>query len=251
MSIYTKYFYDGQKRGSLQSARVIIPLILEYSQPESVIDVGCGTGTWLSVCKEYGINQYLGIDGDYIDPEMLLIAEEKYLKCDLSKPFYLDKEFDLVISLEVAEHIPENCADCFVNSLVKLGPVILFSAAIPFQGGAYHVNEQWPEYWIERFQKHGHVVIDCLRKKIWQNASVDPWYAQNIFIFVRKDQLACYPLLRTEFERGCNLPFSLVHPRMWVLMHDAQAKRLLRSSWSLLPPPLRSALKQGVRRLLG
>ena len=251
MPVYKTHFYDAQSRGSWQSAREVIPLVLEYIQPETVIDVGCGIGTWLSVLKDQGIDDYWGVDGDYVDPHLLLIPEERFLRHDLSEPFFMDREFDLVISLEVAEHIPPDCADVLVNSLVKLGPVVLFSAAIPFQGGTHHVNEQWPEYWVEKFQHCGYVVIDCLRRRLWQKADVDPWYAQNIFLVVNKDRLGSYPLLKDEFEQGCNLPLSLVHPKMWTLVHEPRSKKLIRSLSFLLPPALRSSLKRGAGRLLG
>jgi 2-polyprenyl-3-methyl-5-hydroxy-6-metoxy-1,4-benzoquinol methylase len=65
----------------------------------------------------------------------------------LIQPLDLEKEFDLVVSLEVAEHLPASAADQFVNTLVKHGKKILFSAAIPGQGGQDHLNEQWPDYW--------------------------------------------------------------------------------------------------------
>ena len=70
--------------------------------------------------------------------------------------------------LEVAEHIPPECADIFVESLTwGLAPVIMFSAAVPGQGGTLHLNEQWPAYWASKFAQHGYVLIDCLRPQLW------------------------------------------------------------------------------------
>ena len=101
----------------------------------------------------------------------------------------MDREFDLVPSLEVAEHLPKPCAEEFVDSLTRLGSSILFSAAIPLQGGKHHLNEQWPAYWARYFQERGYVAIDCIRDKIWQDDNVEFWYARNILIFVRKKAL--------------------------------------------------------------
>jgi cyclopropane fatty-acyl-phospholipid synthase-like methyltransferase len=69
-SSYTKDFYELLQDGSRSSARVILPLLLELlqSQPQSVIDVGCGVATWLGVFQELGIEDCLGVDGDYVDP---------------------------------------------------------------------------------------------------------------------------------------------------------------------------------------
>ena len=68
MLAYSKYFYNSQSKGSFQSARKIIPLVLEYIHPRSVIDIGCGIGTWLLFFEEKGINDYIGIDGNYVPP---------------------------------------------------------------------------------------------------------------------------------------------------------------------------------------
>lgn len=140
--LYTKDYYKDIQGGSRRSAKVIVPLVLELIQPRSVIDVGCGVGAWLSVFKECGVRDIMGVDGDYIDKKMLQIPQERFLSFDLREPLRMDRQFDLVVSFEVAEHLPSECAERFVDSLVRLGPAILFSAAIPFQGGAHHMNEQ-------------------------------------------------------------------------------------------------------------
>lgn len=128
----------------------------------------------------------------------------------------MDRQFDLVVSLEVAEHLPSECAEIFVDSLNRLGPVILFSAAIPFQGGTHHVNEQWPDYWVKHFQEKGYVVIDYIRKQIWQNDNVERWYPQNILMFARRDYLETHPFLKREFENTTTSQLSIVHPKQYL-----------------------------------
>jgi SAM-dependent methyltransferase len=217
---YTENFFKGIQEGSYRSAKEIVPLILELVQPRSVIDIGCGAGTWLSIFKEFGIEEICGVDGDYVDAKILKIPKEQFLSLDLSKPFHLGRQFDLVLSLEVAEHLPSESADIFIDSLTRLGPVILFSAAIPHQGGTQHINEQWPEYWVELFQHRGYVAIDCLRKKIWKNPDVESWYAQNMLMFVQKDQLDASPLLKREFENTAVSQLSIVHPQKYLSLVD-------------------------------
>ena len=212
---YTKDFYDSLQEGAWQSAREIIPLVLEMIQPKSVIDVGCGIGTWLSVFKEFGVEDCLGIDGNYIDPEALQISLQEFHSFDLKQPLQIDRQFDLVVSLEVAEHLPNECAEIFVDSLTRLGSVVLFSAAIPFQGGTEHLNEQWPDYWVRHFQKCNYIVIDCLRKQLWNNKSVEPWYAQNILVFVREDCIKEYPSLEKEFLNAQTSQLAIVHPKIY------------------------------------
>jgi SAM-dependent methyltransferase len=216
-SPYKQDFYKSRQHGSLQSARIIIPLLLELIAPKSVVDVGCGVGTWLSVFKEYDIKDILGIDGEWVDKKMLMISEEQFVSHNLEEPIEIDKEFDLVMSLEVAEHIPPEKASIFIDSLTRLGPVIFFSAAIPFQIGKHHVNEQWPEYWVRHFEKHEYSVIDPIRKKIWQNDDVEYWYAQNLLVFARRDYIEAHPSLEREMENTFMSQLSLVHPKMYQL----------------------------------
>ncbi|NJK65593.1 MAG: class I SAM-dependent methyltransferase [Microcoleus sp. CSU_2_2] len=216
MQNYTEKFYNHLQKTSQESAKEIIPIVWEFVQPQRVIDVGCGTGTWLSAFKEFGVAEILGVDGDWVDIKMLEIPAENFLALDLTKPLAIDKQFDLVVSLEVAEHLPPECAKIFVGSLVKLGPVILFSAAVPCQGGTNHINEQWPDYWAKLFQEQGYVTIDCLRSKIWQNDRVKWYYAQNIFIFADREYLATNQLLQKEVDRTNIFQLSLIHPQLYL-----------------------------------
>ena len=227
MQPYTDDFYRDLQEGARRSARVIVPLVLELLQPRHVIDVGCGLGTWLSVFKECGVEDIWGVDGDHVDKTMIEIPEERFLSFDLKQPLHIERQFDLVVSLEVAEHLPEACAEAFVGSLTGLGPIVLFAAAIPFQGGTHHVNEQWPEYWADLFQQKGYVAIDCLRRKIWKNENVEWWYAQNVLIFAAQEHLKGQPLLQREYEFAGTSQLSIVHPKKylacieWSLSHYA------------------------------
>jgi SAM-dependent methyltransferase len=213
---YTSEFFRDQSDGSRRSAKEIVPLVLELIRPKSVIDVGCGVGTWLSVFRECGVDDVVGVDGDYVDRTKLEIPEDRFLPFDLTQPFRLERHFDLVVSLEVAEHLPADCGETFVDSLTRLGPVVLFSAAIPSQGGTGHVNEQWPDYWADRFRKHDHFVVDCLRKQVWQNDDIEHWYAQNTLLFVRQDRLERDSLLEKAFEQTARSQLSLVHPKQYL-----------------------------------
>src|SRR4029077_4199049 len=114
--------------------------------------------------------------------------------------------------LEVAEHLPGFSAGAFVESLKKAGPVGRFAAAIPFQGGVNHVNEQWAEYWVKLFAQRGYGVIDCIRRRIWDNEQVVYYYAQNMLIFCRRDVLQNHPALRAE-QQSVAGPLSMVHPK--------------------------------------
>lgn len=215
MSIYNEKFYDSQEQGSLRSAREILPIVLELINPASVIDVGCGLGTWLSVFIELGVKDILGLDGDWVNEDRLHIPKKKFIATDLENPIVLHRKFDLTISLEVAEHITKENSESFIKYLINQAPVILFSAAIPLQGGTNHINEQLPDYWIKIFQENGYQVIDCIRSKIWENENIDVWYIQNIFLFVEKNYLSTNEKLKKEQEKSMR-PYSIVHPNLYV-----------------------------------
>jgi 2-polyprenyl-3-methyl-5-hydroxy-6-metoxy-1,4-benzoquinol methylase len=179
---YDQAFYKKIAETARRSARQIVPTVLAYIEPKSVIDIGCGTGTWLSVFCENGITEILGVDGDFVPKGMLEIPSAQYVAFDLKHPFQCARRFDLVVSLEVAEHLPSHCAASFVASLVRLGPAVLFSAAIPGQGGTHHINEQWQDYWAELFTRHDYLPIDCVRREVWNNSEVAWWYSQNTLL---------------------------------------------------------------------
>ncbi len=107
---YEAGFYEYINQGSLNSARTIIPLLLKSLAIKSVLDVGCGQGTWMRAWQEHGVQELLGLDGPYVDRQILLIPTELFRTVDLREPFRLDRRFDLVQSLEVAEHLPHSSA---------------------------------------------------------------------------------------------------------------------------------------------
>jgi len=165
----------------------IVPKLLEHIKPASVVDVGCGLGAWLKVFQDNGVGEVLGMDGGWVDKNKLLISRDLFKEIDLTNPVFPDKKFDLVLCLEVVEHVPEKKANEILNFLSDLGEEILFSAAIPHQLGEGHINLQWPEYWIAKFKGFGYKVYDIIRPQIWSNQDIHYWYKQNTFFFSRKD----------------------------------------------------------------
>jgi SAM-dependent methyltransferase len=165
------------------AASEVVPLIMQKYNPKSVVDVGCGIATWLEVFQKHGVNSILGIDGDYVKREQLHIADEYFLAKDLELPLNLNAKFDLAICLEVAEHLKPEAAETFIDSLTQLSDVVIFSAAIPGQGGQNHINEQWLTYWEKLFNSRGFFLDDWLRSKIWNKSTVEFWYKQNMVTF--------------------------------------------------------------------
>ena len=171
------------KTHNTRAAEAFVPILFaEAGIPRSVVDVGCGTGTWLHVCKESGVGTILGIDGDNVDLNSLHIDRTEFKSFDLTKPLALDQAFELAICLEVAEHLPEASADQLVDTLCRLSDRILFSAAMPEQGGQNHLNEQFFDYWKDKFNQRGYLCRDAFRNTIWNDTRVDAWYRQNMYL---------------------------------------------------------------------
>jgi hypothetical protein len=207
-------FAEGLRERSLASARAVVPLVLDLISVKSVCDVGCGVAPWLGVFQEFGVDDILGLDGDYVDDKLLHIPADRFFACDLTMPIKLDRRFDLAISLEVAEHLPERRAAGFVHDLTALAPVVLFSAAIPGQGGAHHINEQWQSYWAQQFAVKGYVPADVIRPTIWDDETVLWWYRQNIVLYCAKNSLAAYPRLVAAVS-ATRAVRSYIHPQLY------------------------------------
>lgn len=183
---YSDVFYSYIERGSMSSAEAIFPILDSNIRFGSIVDVGCGRGAWLSVFKKLGGKLVTGIDGDYVSKSSLLIDSSEFFPHNLSTRLSLDKRFDLAMSLEVAEHIPIEAADIFIDNLIELSNVVIFSAAVIGQGGEYHVNEQPLEFWKEKFEKRGYACYDFLRTKVCDNSKVMPWYKNNILVYANE-----------------------------------------------------------------
>lgn len=201
------FFIYNEEAYNEEAGKIVIPILLKYIRPNSVIDIGCGIGTWLKVFINLGVNEYIGIEGHKIDKSKLVISPKKIFLHDLNIPLNLNRHFDLVVSLEVAEHLPENSADNYIESLVNHSKAILFSAAIPDQGGQNHLNEQWPEYWQKKFRKFNYHFYDLIRPEIWNNTKVNLWYRQNIFLVTHQSMNFPYPIYDGK---------NSIHPELWI-----------------------------------
>jgi SAM-dependent methyltransferase len=168
----------------------IFPIINRMFQPKSILDVGCGVGTWLKMAEENQLVDYLGIDGIEVPDERFHVSKGHYKQCDLRKDWDLGRTFDMALCLEVAEHLPSNASTPLISSLTKHSDTVIFSAACPYQGGQGHVNCQWPLYWQELFNSHGFVCVDSIRPVIWELEFREYWYKQNMFVATKDFQSA-------------------------------------------------------------
>jgi hypothetical protein len=181
--VYSSEFFDYIDSGSRASAQIVSDLLLRQIRIGSLLDVGSGHGAWAAEWIRAGVKDVVAVDGDYVKTSQLAIPRDKFLARDLSQPVDLGRRFDLVQSLEVAEHVAAEHSDTFVGNLVRHGDVILFSAAVPHQGGEHHVNEQPPEYWRTRFADRGYAVFDWLRPRIADRREIKAWYRYNSLLY--------------------------------------------------------------------
>lgn len=179
----------------------------------SVADFGTGRGTWLKSAIDMGVTDVRGYDIPEIPVEQRQFPAECYFPADLGKPVAIERSFDLAISTEVAEHLPKEHAAIFIANVASASDIVLFSAAIPYQGGAGHCNENWVEYWAKLFTPHGFECFDLLRLPYWNEAAIRSYYRQNVLIFAKGT--AAQTLRDKGHAPSPNAP-SLVHPEQYL-----------------------------------
>ncbi len=218
---YSPRFFENIREGSSASADAAVPVILKIHPARSVIDVGCGIGAWLKPFIDLGVQRVVGIDGDYVDRAQLLIPLSCFVSCNLDAPIVIPElnrkvgnteRFDLAISLEVGEHLPVERAASLVADLCALSNVVLFGAAIPFQGWQRaHINEQWQSYWTKRFAENGYDAFDILRPRIWSLPEISYFYKQNAIFYVKRETDA-YQAFMARYGKPTVAMFDVVHP---------------------------------------
>lgn len=232
--------YDAMGPGSMRSAAAVVPMVVQLLSPSSVLDFGSGTGAWLSAFEAAGVLDLQGLEGGAPDTSQLRIAVDKTRYADLEQPVDLDRRFDLVMSVEVAEHLPPAASSTLVASMARHSDAVLFSAAIPDQGGAHHRNEQWPSYWSRLFETEGFTCFDPFRRQLWDDERVEWWYRQNLLLFARNE--VADRLLATGLSPG--RPAHLVHPVLYERRTmEAMRERGLRESLHDLAAGLRRRVK--------
>jgi len=223
-NLYSRKFFAHLREGSLGSARALVPIVLGIHPARTMIDVGCGIGGWVKAFAESGVSG-VGVDGEYVDRSQLLIPNDRFVAHDLNRELdvadlgtrFGDKEtarFDLAISLEVAEHLAPERSESLVRDLCALADVVLFAAAVPFQGGAGHVNERWQSWWAQKFSENGYEPFDVLRRDIWGRRDIAWWYKQNTIFYVKRNS-AAHARFAARFGAPAGMMFDLVHPELF------------------------------------
>ena len=189
-AIYDSNYYASTVEGpAVGSAAAISESIILDLRPNTIVDVGCGTGALLEALRKGGC-QVFGLEYSTAALRYCQARALDVRKFDLERDsFAADQVFDVAISMEVGEHLPEETADRYVDLLTRLSGMIVFTAAPPGQGGDDHVNEQPQSYWIAKFQVLGFDYDDVLSSRwssTWrEKVVVAPFYHENLMIFRR------------------------------------------------------------------
>lgn len=213
-SAFTREMYERIREGCQRSASAVVPIVNDLVHPKSVLDVGGGEGWWARAFMECGVERALVLDESGPAPDATPVVHDgvEFAYFDAVRHAHcpLEEQFDLAICLETAEHIPEDTADNLIEFITMAAPVVLFSAAIPGQTGHGHVNCQWPAYWSERFARHSYSVSGDLRRRIWNDERIEPWYRQNLLIAAPAMSPLWDWLLLPDAA-----PLAVVHPDIW------------------------------------
>lgn len=196
--------FAGIRESSIRSASIVAPAVQEIVSASSVVDVGGGEGWWGAEFASLGARTVSIDEGAATE----LAPGVEHVSHDLRRglPDGIGR-FDLALCLEVAEHLEPRAGERLVAALRSLSSVVLFSAAIPGQGGQGHLNEQWPGYWVDRFEQCGFSCSAALRWRFWSDERVASWYRQNL-LFCTTD-VSRFPAL---FETPLADPWPVVHP---------------------------------------
>jgi SAM-dependent methyltransferase len=220
-----KYFHDESVHNS-SSPEIIVPYLMDIFKPNSVLDIGCGLGTFLYEFKKHKVDNIVGVDGNWVDKKKLVISSNNFIEADLEKPINLNKKFDIVLCLEVAEHLVESAANTIVDSLCKHGNIIIFSAAIKNQIGQNHINEQPFSYWHKKFKVKGYEIVDLFRPVFWNDTKVQWWYKQNMFLLVHESVNKNEILAKAI---SFNENFEAVHPELY----ESRIKKFIKTKTRL------------------
>ena len=231
-SQYTHDFYAHRHEATVHSSETVLALVMDrIPSVRSAVDIGCGVGTWLSALRRRGVLDVQGYDGPWVERDLLVIPQGCFAQVELSKEIpKVTRRYDLAISLEVAEHLHASSAKEFVSFLTELSDTVLFSAAIPGQGGTGHVNEQWQSYWIDLFAGQAYGAHDCIRPSIWDDVNIPYWYRQNTLLFVKGK------------TNGETFPLDMVHPELY----GSYAQPGVKGSFKILCGAVSSYIRRAV-----
>lgn len=176
--------YEQMHKEELPFANSLADFLATYIMPSMVIDVGCGSGTYLHAFKEKGI-KCIGYDNSEQLKNNNNIVNDTLFNIKETAP--------LIVCLEVAEHLEPIYSSYIVEKLISItntGGSIIWSAAQVGQGGVGHINCQPKEFWESKFLQHKHIYRNIFAESVLSNfLSSRPrmgWFMNNFMIFSKE-----------------------------------------------------------------
>lgn len=214
--LYGSSFYDTHRAGAAQAAAAVVPVLVGLFGPRSVVDIGCGEGSWLSAFRAHGIEDVMGVEGPWAANQCRALFGDRFIERDLTQSLALPRTFDLALCLEVVEHLPADAAEKLAVDLTRLAPIVVFSAAIPFQGGDGHVSERWADHWSALFEAQGFELGVDLRWRFWTDERIPFWYRQNMLCYVDRRQTELLHRLKADESLRPDRVRNVVHPELYL-----------------------------------
>lgn len=207
---YDQEFYDTIRRGARRSVEATMPYLIEHLHldgTERVLDVGCGEGWWADGFASLGCT-VVGVDSGRTShrPDTFQFVDQS-----LDDPLPLGP-FDVVVCLEVLEHVRAGLAYNVISQIRERTDCLLFSAAIPGQGGTGHINERRTSDWAARLHGAGFAVSGALRWYLWGNEDIENWYQQNMLVAIPQVLDLDDPPHRAEGLFPPNVPEAMARP---------------------------------------
>ncbi len=218
---YHPHYHDEKATPARRAAERVLPIVFSVIDVRSIVDVGCGPGSWLAVARHMGVRTLTGVEGewalDWFGPDRAAPGDFDLVLANLEDDLCLPRTFDLAICIEVIEHLSPARGTSFVADLCRCAPHVLFGAAIPGQRGPNHFNTRWLSHWAACFAAHGYQPLDVIRHRVWGDDELLVHYRQNPILFVRDDAY------EAAVRRALALPppplaaLDQVHPWLYTL----------------------------------
>jgi hypothetical protein len=157
-----------------------------FGKPQSLGDIGCGLGEYCKIFKEeFKWACVVGYEGT--DVSKINGSYDYIYRCDLTKKDSpnIFRPFELVLCIEVGEHIPQEHEAVFLDNLVRCSMKwIVMSWAPPGQRGTGHVNPQEQKHVVWEMKKRGFDLVEEKTGKLRESADFS-YLKRNLLVFVR------------------------------------------------------------------